>query len=245
MMNKEEGESENEEEDGEEVGEEENGDGQTYNKDAEMEEFEKEYMNLHHKEREETSVHNPFIFNYKLALWDKALEFRFLLQKAFSSSHRLPQVLEGYNTAKRELHAKKRKIVDRRASNSRKLSIDSSVPYVKLQYNVYEKIVNFMAPETMAVSPMLPDLNNLFGLKKQKPASAVKHLENKEGIQRCLDQIKLQTHGWLVDYCRFFFWEMEDRTTKASVNTNPAAVTRTFQPLRPQLLLAAFVIAVV
>ncbi|RXH93362.1 hypothetical protein DVH24_013938 [Malus domestica] len=38
------------------------------------------------------------------------------------------------------------------------------------RYNVYEKIVNFMAPETMAVSPMLPDLNNLFGLKKQKPA---------------------------------------------------------------------------
>ncbi|KAB2595318.1 protein AATF-like [Pyrus ussuriensis x Pyrus communis] len=33
------------------------------------------------------------------------------------------------------------------------------------QYNVYEKIVNFMAPETM--------VNNLFGLKKQKPASVV------------------------------------------------------------------------
>lgn len=38
---------------------------------------------------------NPF-FNFVLllvkALWDKTLEFRFLLQKAFSSSNRLPQV---------------------------------------------------------------------------------------------------------------------------------------------------------
>ncbi|KAB2620589.1 protein AATF-like [Pyrus ussuriensis x Pyrus communis] len=41
------------------------------------------------------------------------------------------------------------------------------------RYNVYEKIVNFMAPETMAISPMLPDLNNLFGLKKQKLAFIV------------------------------------------------------------------------
>ncbi|KAB2620584.1 protein bfr2-like [Pyrus ussuriensis x Pyrus communis] len=68
------------------------------------------------------------------ALWDKALEFRFLLQKAFSSSHRIM-----------DCH----------------------------RYNVYEKIVNFMAPETMVVAPMLPDLNNLSGLKKQKPASVV------------------------------------------------------------------------
>ncbi|XP_070681311.1 uncharacterized protein [Malus domestica] len=59
----------------------------------------------------------------------------------------------------KKLHAKKRKIVDRIASTSR-----------NIRYNVYEKIVNFMAPETMAFSPMLPDLNNLFGLKKQKPA---------------------------------------------------------------------------
>ncbi|RXH91269.1 hypothetical protein DVH24_020292 [Malus domestica] len=39
--------------------------------------------------------------------------------------------------------------------------------------NVYEKTENFMAPETVVVSPMLPDLNNLFGLKKQKPAFVV------------------------------------------------------------------------
>ncbi|KAB2627228.1 protein AATF-like [Pyrus ussuriensis x Pyrus communis] len=62
----------------------------------------------------------------------------------------------------KKLHTKKRKIVDRRASKSR-----------KIRYNVHEKIANFMAPETMAVPPMLPDLNNLFGLKKQKPASVV------------------------------------------------------------------------
>ncbi|KAB2595313.1 protein AATF-like [Pyrus ussuriensis x Pyrus communis] len=47
----EEEESENKEEDGEEVGEEENGDGQNDNKDAEMEELEKEYMNLRHQEQ--------------------------------------------------------------------------------------------------------------------------------------------------------------------------------------------------
>ncbi|XP_050154249.1 uncharacterized protein LOC126628555 isoform X3 [Malus sylvestris] len=62
----------------------------------------------------------------------------------------------------KKLHAKKGKIVDRRATKRR-----------KIRYNVYEKIVNFMAPETMGVSPMLPDLNNLFGLKKQKPAFIV------------------------------------------------------------------------
>ncbi|XP_048422858.1 major centromere autoantigen B-like [Pyrus x bretschneideri] len=45
-------ESENEEEDGEEVGEEENGDGQNDNKDAEMEELEKKYMNLRHQEQD-------------------------------------------------------------------------------------------------------------------------------------------------------------------------------------------------
>ncbi|XP_048422850.1 uncharacterized protein LOC125469504 isoform X1 [Pyrus x bretschneideri] len=148
----------------------------------------------------------PFVFIFLKALWDKALEFRFLLQKAFSSSHRIMDCHRLYLRRTRplskqqmvnlddlgchshlrtlmvmrighrflsccretsfyslkKLHAKKRKIVDRRASNSR-----------KIRYNVYEKIVNFMAPETMVVSPMLPDLNNLFGLKKQKPASVV------------------------------------------------------------------------
>ncbi|CAN6566564.1 unnamed protein product [Malus baccata var. baccata] len=293
-------------------GEEENGDGQDDNKDAEMEEFEKEYMNLHilnnlkcHKN--EYLLKGQAVKNKRCI--DKGLEFRFLLQKAFSnpslgvnaayydlSTHLNPVVLQlmsrscknidsdedwsqisqlliatyrnksmdkwqrktevttgaaaiksklhafnqiftrnsffffqlrniseqvashmrdpsrmvrqmemrksavaifdtvpkGYNYNRRQfdivlptllkeffetidpatsaylylnhrlLTYIQQKIVDRRASKSH-----------KIRYNVDEKIVNFMAPETMAVSPMLPDLNNLFGLKKQKPASVV------------------------------------------------------------------------
>ncbi|XP_023881706.2 LOW QUALITY PROTEIN: uncharacterized protein LOC111994078 [Quercus suber] len=63
--------------------------------------------------------------------------------------------------ALKRLQTKKRKIVDRRASKSR-----------KIRYNVHEKIVNFMAPQTMDLPPMAPKLfENLFGLKTQKPAS--------------------------------------------------------------------------
>ncbi|XP_021819778.1 protein AATF-like isoform X1 [Prunus avium] len=359
-------EEEEEEEDGEE--EEENGDGQDDNKDAEMEELEKEYVSLRHQEqdilknlkhhKDEDLLKGQAVKNQK-ALWDKTLEFRFLLQKAFSSSNRLPQepvrslfcdshegvnaaysdlvnsskrtldslveleealleknpsivqatdsesarskhsessnnvdadgdedwswisqllssiatfrnksidkwqrktqvttgaaaiksqlhafnqniseqvasymrdpsrmvkqmqmrrsavgvfgiVPEGENTPKGEetqcdvgaqadgdpellddsefyqqllkeffetidptssetafyslkkLHTKKRKIVDRRASKSR-----------KIRYNVHEKIVNFLAPERMTLPTMVPDLNNLFGLKNQKRASVV------------------------------------------------------------------------
>jgi len=48
---------------------------------------------------------------------------------------------------------KKRKLVDRRASKSR-----------KIRYHVHEKIANFMAPVPMAVPPMAPKLfENLFG----------------------------------------------------------------------------------
>ncbi|XP_057863167.1 uncharacterized protein LOC131071369 isoform X2 [Cryptomeria japonica] len=48
---------------------------------------------------------------------------------------------------------RKRKVVDRRASKSR-----------KIRYNVHEKIVNFMAPEPMLLPPMAPKLfSNLFG----------------------------------------------------------------------------------
>ncbi|XP_030956384.1 protein BFR2-like isoform X1 [Quercus lobata] len=65
--------------------------------------------------------------------------------------------------ALKRLQTKKRKIVDRRASKSR-----------KIRYNVHEKIVNFMAPQTMDLPPMAPKLfENLFGLKTQKPASVV------------------------------------------------------------------------
>ncbi|KAM0037352.1 putative apoptosis-antagonizing transcription factor, AATF leucine zipper-containing [Helianthus debilis subsp. tardiflorus] len=63
--------------------------------------------------------------------------------------------------ALKRLQTKKRKIVDRRASKSR-----------KIRYHVHEKIVNFMAPEPMNIPPMAPKLfENLFGLKTPKPAS--------------------------------------------------------------------------
>ncbi|GFP87762.1 protein bfr2 [Phtheirospermum japonicum] len=57
--------------------------------------------------------------------------------------------------ALKRLQTKKRKIVDRRASKSR-----------KIRYNVHEKIVNFMAPRPVDIPPMAPKLfENLFGLK--------------------------------------------------------------------------------
>ncbi|KAK1407298.1 hypothetical protein QVD17_38912 [Tagetes erecta] len=63
--------------------------------------------------------------------------------------------------ALKRLQTKKRKIVDRRASKSR-----------KIRYHVHEKIVNFMAPEPMNIPPMAPKLfENLFGLKTMKPSS--------------------------------------------------------------------------
>ncbi|ONI22408.1 hypothetical protein PRUPE_2G127200 [Prunus persica] len=96
--NEEESEDEEDEEEGEE--EEENGDGQDDNKDAEIEELEKEYMSLRDQEqdilknlkrhKDEDLLKGQAVKNQK-ALWDKTLEFRFLLQKAFSSSNRLPQ----------------------------------------------------------------------------------------------------------------------------------------------------------
>ncbi|TKY65232.1 AATF protein [Spatholobus suberectus] len=57
--------------------------------------------------------------------------------------------------ALKRMQPKKRKIVDRRASKSR-----------KIRYNVHEKIVNFMAPLPANIPPMAPKLfENLFGLK--------------------------------------------------------------------------------
>ncbi|XP_010546165.1 PREDICTED: putative uncharacterized protein DDB_G0270496 [Tarenaya hassleriana] len=66
---------------------------------AEMEELEKEYMDLRSEEQnilknlkrntDEDAVKGQAVKNQK-ALWDKTLEFRFLLQKAFASSNRLP-----------------------------------------------------------------------------------------------------------------------------------------------------------
>ncbi|XP_058084819.1 uncharacterized protein LOC131232533 isoform X2 [Magnolia sinica] len=69
-------------------------------KDAELEELEKEYSNLRHQEqdllknlkrhKDEDILKGQAVKNQK-ALWDKTLELRFLLQKAFSSSNKLPQ----------------------------------------------------------------------------------------------------------------------------------------------------------
>lgn len=64
--------------------------------------------------------------------------------------------------ALKRMQPKKRKIVDRRASKSR-----------KIRYNVHEKIVNFMAPLPANIPPMAPKLfENLFGLKTQKSSAA-------------------------------------------------------------------------
>ncbi|KAK9806267.1 hypothetical protein WJX72_007880 [[Myrmecia] bisecta] len=75
---------------------------------------------------------------HQRTIWDKVLEMRILLQRC---------------TANLFKGAKKRKLVDRRASKGR-----------KLRYHVQEKLVNFMAPvqaETPAVTMQL--FSNLFG----------------------------------------------------------------------------------
>ncbi|XVF67731.1 hypothetical protein PTKIN_Ptkin10aG0145500 [Pterospermum kingtungense] len=65
--------------------------------------------------------------------------------------------------ALKRLQTKKRKIVDRCASKSR-----------KIRYNVHEKIVNFMVPEPMNLPSMAPKLfENLFGLKIQKTSAVI------------------------------------------------------------------------
>ncbi|XP_019188693.1 PREDICTED: protein AATF-like isoform X2 [Ipomoea nil] len=67
---------------------------------------------------------------------------------------------KAFYTLKR-LQTKKRKIVDRRASKSR-----------KIRYNVHEKIVNFMAAQPMELPPMAPKLfENLFGFRTQIQAA--------------------------------------------------------------------------
>ncbi|KAL8542252.1 hypothetical protein ACS0TY_003208 [Phlomoides rotata] len=63
--------------------------------------------------------------------------------------------------ALKRLQTKKRKIVDRRASKSR-----------KIRYNVHDKIVNFMAPRPMDIPQTATKLfENLFGLKTNKSAA--------------------------------------------------------------------------
>lgn len=63
--------------------------------------------------------------------------------------------------ALKKTQQKKRKIVDRRASKSR-----------KIRYNVHENIVNFMAPESMNLPTMVPKLfGDLFGLKSRRSSA--------------------------------------------------------------------------
>ncbi|KAI5555443.1 hypothetical protein BDE02_19G080900 [Populus trichocarpa] len=95
----EEEEEDEDEEDGEE-GEKQEEEDEESGKDGEMEDLEKEYMNLRNQEqdiwknlkrhKDEDLIKGQAVKNQK-ALWDKTLEFRFLLQKAFANSNRLPQ----------------------------------------------------------------------------------------------------------------------------------------------------------
>ncbi|WOL05377.1 hypothetical protein Cni_G14105 [Canna indica] len=92
-----------------------------------------------------------------------------LLEDSEFYSQLLKEFLEANVTADsayyalRKLQPKKRKLVDRRASKSR-----------KIRYHVHEKIVNFMAPEPMALPSMAPKLfDNLFGISNQKSTSAM------------------------------------------------------------------------
>ncbi|XVF45291.1 hypothetical protein PTKIN_Ptkin02bG0193900 [Pterospermum kingtungense] len=88
-------------------------------------------------------------------LLDDSEFYQQLLKEFFESVD--PTSSETAFYALKRLQTKKRKIVDRRASKSR-----------KIRYHVHEKIVNFMAPEPMNLPPMAPKLfENLFGLKTQ------------------------------------------------------------------------------
>ncbi|XP_030527867.1 putative uncharacterized protein DDB_G0270496 isoform X1 [Rhodamnia argentea] len=92
-------------------------------------------------------------------LLDDSEFYQHLLKEFFETID--PTSSEAAFYALRRLQTKKRKVVDRRASKSR-----------KIRYNVHEKIVNFMAPRAMNIPPMAPKLfENLFGLKTQKPGS--------------------------------------------------------------------------
>ncbi|XP_075520259.1 uncharacterized protein LOC142553700 isoform X1 [Primulina tabacum] len=92
-------------------------------------------------------------------LLDDSELYQQLLKEFFETID--PSSSEAAFYAMKRLQKKKRKIVDRRASKSR-----------KIRYHVHEKIVNFMAPQRMDLPPMAPKLfENLFDLKSKKPAS--------------------------------------------------------------------------
>ncbi|KAL2511503.1 rRNA processing protein-related [Abeliophyllum distichum] len=94
-------------------------------------------------------------------LLDDSVFYQHLLKEFFDTID--PASSETAFYAMKRLQTKKRKIVDRRASKSR-----------KIRYHVHEKIVNFMAPRPMQIPPEAPKIfQNLFQLITQKSASAV------------------------------------------------------------------------
>lgn len=96
-------------------------------------------------------------------LLDDSEFYQQLLKEFFETID--PTSSEAAFYALKRMQTKKRKIVDRRASKSR-----------KIRFNVHEKIVNFMAPRPANLPPMAPKLfENLFGLKtRQQPTSEVR-----------------------------------------------------------------------
>ncbi|KAM0892737.1 hypothetical protein ACQ4PT_025558 [Festuca glaucescens] len=202
------------------------------NDDGEMGELEQEYQTLQANQQSILQTlkqhRDDDVARGQSALWDKTLEMRFLLQKAFSTSNKLPKdpnksrfcghdqeieeayvelldsskqtlgcmlelqegkIVEGdpeliddsefYHQLLKEFlescdgasesafyalrkKQQKRKLVDRRASKSR-----------KIRYNVHEKLANFMAPVPITVPPMASKLfENLFGMGNQKATAA-------------------------------------------------------------------------
>ncbi|KAK1357592.1 rRNA processing protein-related [Heracleum sosnowskyi] len=91
-------------------------------------------------------------------LLDDSEFYQQLLKEFFETID--PTSSEAAFYALKRMQTKKRKVVDQRASKSR-----------KIRYHVHEKIVNFMAPRPMNLPPMAPKLfENLFGFKAQKAA---------------------------------------------------------------------------
>nr|BAJ84831.1 predicted protein [Hordeum vulgare subsp. vulgare] len=90
-------------------------------------------------------------------------EFYHQLLKEFLESCDTGGASESAFYALRKKQNKKRKLVDRRASKSR-----------KIRYSVHEKIANFMAPVPMTVPPMASKLfENLFGMGNLQKSAAV------------------------------------------------------------------------
>lgn len=89
-------------------------------------------------------------------LLDDSEFYQQLLKEFFETCD--PATSEAAFHSLKKQQPKKRKVVDRRASKSR-----------KIRYNVHEKMVNFMAPVAMKLPDMAPQLfENLFGLSNQK-----------------------------------------------------------------------------